>query len=509
MKRIIDAALVAAVAGLLAAGPARASNWTRAESAHFIAVSDAHESKARDYLRQLEAFRYVALLTLGADPASTRVQSKLDIVLLKNQDEILKVRSDFSREVAGWYAWCGEGSTAFATLQRTISRDGVDPGLVTLFHEYAHHLMFQATDRWYPAWYVEGFAEYMSTAEVEDDKVSLGQPFSWRSQVLAQDRWIDFARVLAPDFKGASVKDHDDWTVQSFYAQSWLLAHYMLNDSERTRRFNDYFARVAAGEDPVAAFEPATGIAVGSLQRVLKRYMENMPVIVVRTRAMQDAAPTSEALPDDVPDLALSAARLRTCLPRLQGEELLAQLRARPGASQALRLVRDRAELLFGDPRAAAADLLSHVGDDDQSFEAHYLLGRVDLAAADKADGDARVAAMDQAREQLLKAYRLKKVDAPNLYYLSYALPGGGHNSNVLNAARGAHALSPSVSEYALHEARLDLQADARDKAVQALMPLASNPHDAKQAARMRAAIATIRAGAGEAEVERALKGGD
>jgi hypothetical protein len=74
-------------------------------------------------------------------------------------------------------------------------------------------------------------------------------------------------------------------------------------------------------------------------------------------------------------------------------------------------------------------------------------------------------------------------------------------NNNVLNAARAAHVLAPAVPDYALFEAQLDLEAGDRDRAVRALGPLASNPHDLQQAARTRLAIAAIQAGKSTAEV--------
>lgn len=509
MARGWVAGLLMAVAGM----PAKAGDWFTVETEHFTITTDGPKDTAQDYVKKLEAFRHLSLLTVGADPASARAQAKFDIHLLKSRDEMLKVRPGFASAVSGAYFQCVEGSSAYSSLTyREFKVDDSDRGLEALFHEYAHHVMFQYARAFYPQWYVEGFAEYMSTAYVGEGSISLGHDSPDRLRLLHKDRWIGFDRVLKPSFTYAGDKANDEWEILSFYAQSWLLTHYMLSDSERTKRFNDYFARVGAGEDPIAAFEPATGIAVGSLKRTLKRYMDNMEVIKINMKDLPGAAIRVQAV-DDANDHLFSASLLKTCMPRSQGEAILAQLRAARGSAAgvtpAMRLALDRAEILFGDVKVAIDDLKAQVSADEASFEAQYLLGRAWMKSATQLEGAARTAAEDQARAAFFKAYRLKKLDAPNLYFLSQSLSTGGVNANALNAARVARSLSPAVTDYAVHEAWLDLQAGERERAVAALMPLASNPHDQKQASRMRDAIEAIKAGKGQADVSHAMKGDD
>ena len=509
MKTISRFAATALVVAASWCMPAQAANWNRFETAHFVITTDADAGKAEAYSQRIEAFRHVALMMLGADPASTRTQAKFDIWLLHSRQQVQNLRPAFSFQVAGVYFTCEEGATAYASVQD--SWDDSDAGLTTLLHEYSHHLMFQSARAWYPAWYVEGFADYMSAMSMDSSRVLIGNPNPARVRWLADSHWLDFERVLVPQGIYGSDKPADDAEVASFYAQSWLLTHYMLNDSERVRRFSAYFARVGAGEDPVAAFEPATGIPVGNLKRLLKRYLESMPVIAIPNKDIPKVTARPAPLPEDKGDWLLNASLLRTCMGKPQGEKVLAQLRtlasAPAGVSPDLRLARDRAEILFGDAQVARDDLAAHAAEDDGRFDAHYLLGRAAMASARDQSAKGRDTAREQARDQFLQAYRLKKVDAANLYYLSFALAGKGTESDVLNAARGAHALSPSVGSYALREAQLDLDAGQRDKAELALTPLASNPHDPARAARMRAAIDAIHAGKSRAEVDRAMSG--
>lgn len=494
---------IACIAGLLAlsAGtPASAGDWLKAESDHFVVYSDAPEAKAREYVRQLEAFRYVSLMVLGADGTSARAKAKFDIYLLKSQSDLKEVRPGSEKNTAGVYFQCSEGSQAYATLQPARRFDNTDQALIVLFHEYAHRLMFQYASRLYPSWYVEGFAEYMATAEVLDGKLSIGLPYTVRLQTLKERPWIGFEEVLKPTFKRSGEGKAEGWVVWSFYAQSWLLTHYMLNDSARTQKFNAYFERLATGEDPLEAFEPATGIPVDRLYGILKRYVEQLPAVTVSSQNIPKVTVKLDVLPGDVSDYLLTASALKTCPDKPQGEAMLAKLRAlanKGGTESApsLRLALARAELLFGDAKAAREVLQEYLASDDTSFEAHHLMGRT----------EAKLAALDRAKAHFFKAYRLKKNDATNLYHLAQALGQGGVNANVVNAAQGARALEPTVPEYALYEAMIDLDAGDRARAIAALLPMTSNPHDPQWAARMRSAIEAIKAGKSRSDVSNVI----
>jgi len=487
------------------------AGWIAAQSDHFAVFSDAGEAQVRDYVGQLEAFREAALLMLGADTAGVRAQSRFDIVLLRRPQDISLVRPEFSeKNTGGVYFQCAEGALAYATL-RPKWRDGSDPGLEVLLHEYAHRLMFQYARISYPAWYVEGFAEYMAGAQVGDGRASIGEPPAGRVQTLARP-WTPYEELLnSRGLKRGSVTDDTD-QLGRFYAQSWLLAHYMLSDSGRTQKFNAYFQRLAAGEDAVAAFETATGIALTGLPRLLKRHLEDMPFVRVPVHPMPASAVKVEALPEEAGDVLMSASLLKTCPPKPQGQAILETLRTRKkehtgGTAFAVALA--RAELLFGDAQAALDGLQPVVQADDSSFEAHHLLARALKRSAEALDGEARREKLGQSRAEFFKAYRLKKNDAPNLYHMAQTLMLDGDDANRLNAARGARAMEPTVGDYAAYEAWLDIDAGDRERAAAALAPLASNTHDPQGAARMRRAIEAIRAGKSRPEVTRLMKGQD
>ncbi len=508
----LAAALTAASVLAIGAASARATDWIRADSDHFTLYSTLGEHDTRAYAHKLEEFRALSNMLLGDSSAGPQVRF---VIYLIKQDDMVKVRPGFSNHVGGVYFNCGEGTSAYAgeSNANIDAFEGEDDSLITLFHEYSHYVMFQHARTYYPQWYVEGFAEFMSTADPGKGTITLGEASKMRTYTLAQDRWIDFAKVLDPDFGFTGDKHNDQWEIASFYAQSWLLTHYMLSDTARAQALNAYFDRLAKGEAPIAAWETATGIPVKTLDEKLRRYMEHMYFLKVPVPDYPANAVTVSPVTADLQPYLLDRSLLTTCPERDQGQAILARLEAMQptaGKNMDFQLTLARAHLLYGktsDAEAIVSGLIDAHGD---SFEANYLMGRVyTREARDAANPKDRNDLTDAARGFFISAYKINKLDAPNLYYLanSFSDKPGFPEQNTLNAANGAHALAPGVAEYAAFDAFANLTNGKRDEAAQLLQPMASNPHDHTNAERARKAIEAIKAGKSVHEIMAALNG--
>jgi hypothetical protein len=498
MTKLLAAAVLALVATL-----AQARDWMRLDSEHFTLYTRIDDSVSRQYLKQLEAFRWLALKLLGAGEGGARAKSRFEIYLLPGRMSLHALYPEMDYNVAGVYSRCSEGAVAFGADVAEVDRRQ-DLTLMVLQHEYAHHLMSQYAAISYPAWYVEGFAEFMSTAVYEDGRITLGAASPMRMTTLNRGGFLPFADLLG--WLGKPIKQRSRSEIDSFYAQSWLLTHYMLSDDARAKKLAAYFERIGAGEDPVAAFEPAFGLRIDEMNELLSRYIRAAAMLKLPTAGM--AVPTLRAaeLGAQSQEWIAQAAMLRACRTPERGRELLQTLRdaaahEKGAIEPGLRLALARGEMLFGDAKVAVALPAEDFGTDEQRAEAHYLRGRAWMRQAQSAAGDEQAAAYDEARRALFQAYRLRKDDAPTLYHLALVLSRGGDSGNALNAARGARLLVPTIGDYAALEAGLDLAAGDRERAARALMPLASDPHDAERAARVREAIRAIRDGKSAQEV--------
>jgi hypothetical protein len=470
---------------------AHADTWYRAESPNFRIYSNIGAQDTRVYVEQLEAFKYLADLLLGSNPADRASTSRFTIYLVDDPDHFKTVWPKSGRYVGGFYRTCIEGAQAFAFAPRFYGAQ-MDFGLMILRHEYAHHLMFSRMRRFYPSWYVEGFAEYLGSTKLQDGYFLVGVRQDERAaQLNASERWINYDVMLDPKRFTAAVKKKQVNGFQ-YYAQSWMTAHYMLSDSDRAKALNSYFDRIGRGEDGSEAFKAATGMTTSQLRSEINSYRRKYSALQVKVPAMPDLPITVERLPGKRGDYLIEAAALRACPKKKHGTRLAEKLRAmsakRPD-DLGLRLELSRAELLFGDAKAARAELEAIVAKEPSSFDAHYLLGR---SYFEDADGESveHLDRRNKASAQFLEAYKLDKGHAPNLYYLSVSMDTGGSPSNsVVNAGTAAATLAPSVPEYALHAALVNLRAGDKNTAIRALQPFANNPHKLEYAAQVAALI--------------------
>lgn len=481
---------------LALAQSARADSWIRAQSQHFVIYSVVGEAETRQHLEQLEAFKYLAELLLGGNPRDTAASPKFTIYMVDSLDMLKTVRPDTSRAVGGFYIHCIEKAQAFVHAPQWFGAEA-DYGLQILLHEYSHHLMFSRMQRFYPSWYVEGFADYLSTTRLQKGSYQLGVRNDWRTGQLQAERWLDFNVMLDPKRFTAAVKKREVDGFQ-FYAQSWLLAHYMLSDSARTQAFKLYFDKIGRGEDGAESFKSAMGMTPVQLRNEMSLYRRKFTALEVKVPELPDIAINVIRLPREQGDYLLEAAALQSCPKEAYGKELAEQFRdmrrKRTKGDVRLRVELSRAELLFGDKQAARAELESLYASDEIAFDVAYLLGRSYLDEVKDQKTEEQLVLRNKASEQFLKAYALDKTSAPNLYFLSKSLDTNGTPSKaVLNASTAAAVMAPSVPQYAVYAAMVSLRGGDRATAMRVLQPFANNPHDLDYGTKVVAIINSIR----------------
>ncbi|MBW8844824.1 MAG: hypothetical protein JF607_07625 [Burkholderiales bacterium] len=451
------------------------------------------------------------LLALGAAEGQTLSRPPFQMVMKDDENVVASLFPALRDRASGVFILDDDGAIAVSAAWLEQGRRDYTGQI--LYHEYAHRLMFQYARLRYPSWYVEGFAEYFAATFMDDDVVEIGaSPLTAR--VLDRERWVEAAQLLRPKSKAAGGKDLDPLDSPTFYVQSWLLTHYMLADSARTQRFNDYFRRVAAGEDAVAAFEPAIGVPVDKLNDELRSYRDKMyvarlpnsslPKVELRVMPMPEAEAEAEfdrlivfaSRKGDVGKAALE--RLRAAVARAGGERAPARMR----------LALAYAETRIGDVQHALELLSPWAQREDVPFEANRLLGWAWQAQAERAQGAERTQAADQARGFLMAAYRQRRNDAPTLFQLARVLlETKGMSPSVVNAAEAAAMYEPQVGPYAVLAASVQLQSGNRDKAARPLETLANNPHGGAAVERARAALQALKSNQDTADVLALLNG--
>jgi hypothetical protein len=460
-----------AVMGLLLTinDAAAQGSWLRAESAHFIVYRRGGEGDLYASVEELERFDATLrqLVQNNAPPA----ENKLEIYLLRDRSELAQVWPAASREVAGFYQATPEQIAAFS-LDRN---EGLDARTV-LFHEYAHHFMFQYFPDAYPAWFTEGFAEYVSTAELSRRRSRLGGYDENRTRPLFGLNWASMADILDPTREGAR-------RVPSymFYSQSWINVHYILSSPERKRALSSYFAAVESGSDRIAAFEDAFDTTLADWERSLRAYLGRGIALHDLPVADADASMRITRLPASADDLLLLMARARRVVededrPEL-ANRLIAAASRHPGDAYA-QLALARAELVRNQPAAARPILEALVALNSNDAEAHYLLGLTFLreSESESLDAETRRELVGRARPHFVRAFRISPNHVPTLYHYVRTFPQPLQDS-TLEVLLRAHELAPQVDEIGFATAVALMLADAHQQAVPILRSIAYNRH--------------------------------
>lgn len=254
------------VAALLfaAAAPAHAA-WHQAKSKHFIIYADSSTEELRDYATKIERFDQAVRLARSMDDPPLTDSSRLTIYMFQNVAEFSKF--------LGWggtygiYRSRASGSFAFMARNETKARGALTSDII-FFHEYAHHLMLQNSSVAYPTWLVEGFAEFLATARMEDDgSVTLGAPANHRSSgVFALGHELPLSAMVGGTYRGLT-----QWQQELLYARGWLLTHYLTFEPSRRGQLDRYVAGIQAGRRATDSAKAAFG-DLQQLDRELDRY---------------------------------------------------------------------------------------------------------------------------------------------------------------------------------------------------------------------------------------------
>ncbi|MBI1686529.1 peptidase MA family metallohydrolase [Caulobacter hibisci] len=485
LRRMGLVVLAALLAALLAAwSPAWAQSdppgrWLRAESEHFVVYSDRSENLLREYVTMLEDFDGILRLLHGRTEAAT--PRKLPVYLVSNTRQLRRAYPEAPENGRGVYFTSLDDIFAVAIREGAGGEYDTTKGDDVVLHEYTHHFMMQYFPAGYPGWMIEGLAEYYMTADLQAKKVTIGNFNAGRAYALVNERWLPMDVLLT---KRPSDLDRDD--VSAFYAQSWLLTHYLWSDKGRRAKLETYLDAVRAGKPAMESWTAVYGDDAKTLERNLRAYMRKslMGMSVMRTPPTPQIAFTR--LPAGADDLILEVQLIKRGVSEEQGKALLPRVRElaakRPNEFYS-RLVLARAECDFGD-RAAGEKILKTLLDErPNDLEALQVMAYSRLAAARTADFEDTKAIYAEAVKYLGRAHKVDGDNYLTLYGYAEARSFDREpTENTLNVIYRAAEIAPQSPAIRLNAARLFMRAGRYSVARQMLAPIAANPHGGGQA---------------------------
>jgi tetratricopeptide (TPR) repeat protein len=500
-----------ALAALALAAPAEA-DWYQASSEHFLIYSEQKPDELRAFAENLEKFDSAVRAVRGMDDMPLSQGNRLTIFTLHNAAEVQRLANDKSGTVAGFYKPRAVGPIAFVArgessktyfAARTGTRIGgatLETGLgdeTILLHEYSHHLMMQNLAVPYPEWLVEGFAEFMSTAQFETDgSVGLGLPATHRFLGLLTGQSLPLETLLSGRYDKINLEQRE-----SVYGHGWLLTHYLTFEPSRKGQLAVYLTALARGADPLDAARQTFG-DLEQLDRDLDAYLHRPKLQYVKI-----SGTALTFAPIQISRLSMGGSAVVPLFIEVKNgvsanttESLAQQVRAvevRFPGDELVETTLAEAELDANHPEAAEAAADRALKADPRAIEAQVLNGRSIAARAAKAQGPARAVLFAEARAALIDANKADPEDPEPLmeYYEAFVRQGIRPTANAIAALHYASDLAPQDVGLRMTSATAYLTEGKTDEARRALVPVAYNPHGEDLADIARRMIAKIDAG--------------
>jgi hypothetical protein len=531
---------------VVSAFAAEQSPWLEIHSTHYTVITDAGDKKGKEVALRFEQMRAV----FGSLLMRERMNEPLPLTILalksdKSYFQSAPLRNGQPISAPGFFI-AGEDQN-FIVLNLFE-----DEPWGAVAHDYALMLLNYN----YPpvqGWFDEGLAEYFSSIRLNDGKYEIGNdpelqpalkedllgnqstvPDAGKSftELLSGEVWLALPDLLTMKHDTSSDKEGTQHTL--FYAQSWMMIHYLLHEKKMPET-GTYFGLVENQHVPVEeAIQQAYGMTPAQLDQAVKNYFHSLtPLFTALDASKRSGSPTnapeiyefpepvssndslitSKTLPEN--DAHAITAEIKIRIPdrreaALQELNKLATTSVEPVASKIWepktpKKTGDTLTTAVGNEIAHRAlawdhlqrgefeDCLQELGDaaalNQRDMWVRYYLSvlKYDMARSKKAEMEG-LPNMLQDLRAVLEWYP----EFANAYDLmAVARMEGGGPAAAMQAERAAIQLSPRNQEYVYHLAEI-YESDKRWDAARALLERLQGSGDSPVAAEARTRLGEL-----------------
>jgi tetratricopeptide (TPR) repeat protein len=270
----IPAALLAV--GFFPASPADAGDvplvrrqWFETRTAHFNIYSCGAPQEVNKVAGQLEEFCEAFALLAGSQAVASPPIVVMAFPDHESMKPFLPLYQGQPENLAGFFQRGNDENLIVLSLPEAGAASVEMP---VVFHEYTH-LLFRRNDRIWPIWLKEGMAEVYSTFTATGYTALIARPIDHHLQLLAHEPLMPLAELFAVKHDSPQYNERERQGV--FYAESWLLTHFLMagdNPGYRSR-FGNFTALLRDGQPPVQAFTNALQTTLPAMETELRRYL--------------------------------------------------------------------------------------------------------------------------------------------------------------------------------------------------------------------------------------------
>jgi tetratricopeptide (TPR) repeat protein len=468
--------------------------WIRVSSDHFSVLTDAPAKSGHAIVARFEQMRSIFAQLLVRQ--KVRMAQPLTIIALANSKEFQAVSpSNLPPNVPG-FVLTGEDQT-YVVLNAS------DPDCWrAIQHPLAHYFLNYNYPPTQP-WFDEGFAEYFAGTYFTSRKAEFGSDPELKmpsanllgdtsasgpgvakslTELLQAPVWLNLSDLLQMSNRVVNGQEGTHHTL--FYAQSWMLMHYLLNQ-DKLSNAGTYFGLVEIQHVPIAqAVQQAFGMPVDQLDRAVKDYFRSLKPLAASLEESKRPNPplTPEPVIEQAPPFTVEqVSDANRQIPAREAQALVNEMalripERRDAAMQALEKLNDDPKTETDIAHRALGWAYIQKGDTSKAFQALNSAMQIDsmdpwtrfglaLAAYHSGERGARIQGLANTMESLHIVINEYPDFAEAYNILGWArLTGGGGNAAV-EAMKMAVQLGPRQTSYQLRLARAMIAAKQYDQA--------------------------------------------
>lgn len=204
-------------------------NWIEVRSPHFLVITNAGEKRGHDaamHLERIRAFFRQLLAVAGYHPGPF-----VTVLAVKDGQTLRDILEQYWGERQPHIA--GVFSQRLDQYFAVVELDSQRSGYYSIFyHEYYHSITVPAFPD-LPVWLAEGLAEFYGRTDIGDD-YGTGRLDSDLLPVLRGTKLIPMEVLFRVDHSSPYYNESNKMSI--FYAESWLLTHYLMIGSPEAHK---------------------------------------------------------------------------------------------------------------------------------------------------------------------------------------------------------------------------------------------------------------------------------